>query len=616
MRIIAPASVFFAALAVPASCQGIPFPNPPYFPPNASSGAQPSASSSSLPNPQWGNLLGNLLYFYEAQRSGNLTGTNTRVPWRNSSCVNDGHDVGLDLSGGYYDAGDYIKATFPLSFTLMSICWGGLDYGKGYDSTNQTAYLDAMVRYGLDYLIKAHSAPSNLYVLVGSTNLDDAYWGGDLNIPTDRPSYAVNDTHPGTDVAAGTAAAFAACSALYAGQGFGGSYSAPASLKDTTYAATLLQHAQQLHSFAVNATGGQRTYQTSVPAVAQSYGSSTFGDELTISALFLAWANQSTAYFQEALGYYKQYQLAGQNSVFNWDSKTPGVFVLFSQIAQSSLSSLAGNLGPWQTECERYFDYILNNQGSTRGGLLYYDGDSNDASLNPALNAAMLLERYSSMASSSGKMSSYRVGLAYWQIADPDAYYVLSELRPSPARLRAGEQSHVRQVVLLASSAMPVFLMSAVPYVVGSNPNSPSNPHSAMASGGNDIGNIDTSPAEEAYVLYGAVIGGPDQHDRFFDIRSDWPETEVALDYNAPMLTLAAMHAANDTADPYFTRLQAGAYVKPGGSPCDSAISGGCGGPHLSKGAIIAMAVVLSVVGVVILGLLIWYIRSLRSRGK
>lgn len=67
------------------------------------------------------------------------------------------------------------------------------------------------------------------------------------------------------------------------------------------------------------------------------------------------------------------------------------------------------------------------------------------------------------------------------------------------------------------------------PYVVGSNPNSPANPHSAMASGGNDLSRIDTSPPQEAYILYGAVVGGPDDKDRFYDIRSDWPETEVGL---------------------------------------------------------------------------------------
>ena len=48
-----------------------------------------------------------------------------------------------------------------------------------------------------------------------------------------------------------------------------------------------------------------------------------------------------------------------------------------------------------------------------------------------------------------------------------------------------------------------------------------------MASGGNNTKDIDNSPPEEAYILYGAVVGGPDQKDRFYDIRSDWPETEV-----------------------------------------------------------------------------------------
>jgi len=66
-----------------------------------------------------------------------------------------------------------------------------------------------------------------------------------------------------------------------------------------------------------------------------------------------------------------------------------------------------------------------------------------------------------------------------------------------------------------------------VPYIVGVNPNSPKNPHSALASGGFDVDKIDTDPAQEAYVLYGAVVGGPDRRGRFYDIRSDWPQTEV-----------------------------------------------------------------------------------------
>lgn len=78
-------------------------PSTAYLPPSADTGAVPS-NSTSIPNPQWSNLLGNLIYFYDAQRSGKLPDSN-RVSWRNDSCLDDGKDAGLDLSGGYYDAG-------------------------------------------------------------------------------------------------------------------------------------------------------------------------------------------------------------------------------------------------------------------------------------------------------------------------------------------------------------------------------------------------------------------------------------------------------------------------------------------------------------------------------
>jgi len=238
----------------------------------------------------------------------------------------------------------------------------------------------------------------------------------------------------------------------------------------------------------------------------------------------------------------------------------------------------------WLQEAESYFDRIVKKQSQgylTQGGLLFYPGDSTDASLNPALSAAMLFTRYAQIASTSDKKRSYL------NFAQSQLDYALGKNPMS------------------------------VPYIVGCNPNSPSNPHSALASGGNNIGDIDTSPAQEAYILYGGVVGGPDKFDDFYDIRSDWPETEVALDSNAAMLTLAAMHVLNDTADPYFTSLQAGEYQKhrPQGTPCDAAILSGCAS-RLSKGANIAMAVVLSVVGTFLMTLAVWCFVLFIKRGK
>ncbi|OJA20892.1 hypothetical protein AZE42_00902 [Rhizopogon vesiculosus] len=547
----------------------VPLPEPPFLPQNASAGASPS--SGGIPNPQWSSLLGNLLYFYEAQRSGKLPSAK-RVKWRNDSALTDGQDVKLDLTGGYYDA-DYIKCTFPLSFTVMSICWGATDFGKGYDLANQTPYLDDMLRWSLNWLIKAHAANNTLFVQIA--NGENPYWGGDQGIPLPRPSYQINDTSPGTDAAAGTAAAFAACSNLYANRIFSNSYSGPATLQNTTYAATLLEHAQQLFTFATSASGGLRVYQDSVPEAGKAYASSGYGDELAMAALFLSWATNSSSLYQQAQGYWQQYSLSNYNGVFNWDDKTPGLPVLFAQIAQAN-PSFGGNASTWQTVAEKYFDGIVYSGGpgyQTHGGLLYYDGDSKDASLNPALNAAMLLTRYVPLASTQSKKNDY------WNYAKAQVSYALGN-NPMQA-----------------------------PYIVGTNPNSPQNPHSALASGGNNISNINTYPAQEAYILYGAVVGGPDKYDRFFDIRGDWPETEAALDYNAPMLTLAAMHVLNDTADPFYTSLKAGAYdsKKPQGMPCDDVYTEGCGGPQLSEGGQIALGAILGLTGLAIFSLLAWW---------
>jgi len=45
------------------------------------------------------------------------------------------------------------------------------------------------------------------------------------------------------------------------------------------------------------------------------------------------------------------------------------------------------------------------------GGLLFFDGDSDPASLNPALNTAMLLYRYAPIATSNDKTIKYMVGI-------------------------------------------------------------------------------------------------------------------------------------------------------------------------------------------------------------
>lgn len=41
------------------------------------------------------------------------------------------------------------------------------------------------------------------------------------------------------------------------------------------------------------------------------------------------------------------------------------------------------------------------------------------------------------------------------------------------------------------------------------------------------------APGENPNLLYGALVGGPDQNDQYSDDRSDYVHNEVAVDFNA-----------------------------------------------------------------------------------
>lgn len=362
-------------LAVGATAQLSP--SPTYSPPSATAG---TVASSSTPNTQWSNVLGNALWFYDAQRSGNLSESvyGNRVSWRNDSALQDGSDWGIDLTGGWYDAGDYIKCTFPLGFTMFNLAWGALSHGHGFDLASQTAYLDSTLRWGYTWLSKAHPSDDVLYVQVGDSAVDNDYWGGDQDIPDPRPAYPVNASSPGTDIWASTAAAFALGSLLYSSNATWNPTSSYAqasdpSLKDQALSSELLRHAETLYNVA-NTTTPMALYSDSVTAAASAYASSGYGDDLCLAALSLAMATNNSQYYSDAYNqYYKGFHLSGSNQAYTWDSKYPAVYTLFVEIATArpALAEGAGldaNLTGWQGEAERYFDGIVNQ--TIRNGYL------------------------------------------------------------------------------------------------------------------------------------------------------------------------------------------------------------------------------------------------------
>ena len=76
------------------------------------------------------------LLFYECQRSGPLPKTN-RIYWRHDSMLDAGKDVGIDLTGGYYDAGDNVKYNFPAASSMTLLAWSGIEFKEAYKKAGQ-----------------------------------------------------------------------------------------------------------------------------------------------------------------------------------------------------------------------------------------------------------------------------------------------------------------------------------------------------------------------------------------------------------------------------------------------------------------------------------------------
>ncbi|KAE8684412.1 Endoglucanase 3 [Hibiscus syriacus] len=116
---------------------------------------------------------------------------NQQVSWRTNSGLSDGSLDHVDLTGGYYDAGDNVST---------------LEYGKRMGPQLQDAR--AAIRWATDYLLKcARAKPGKLYVGVGDPNVDHKCWQRPEDMNTVRTVYSVSPSNPGSDVAGEMAAA-------------------------------------------------------------------------------------------------------------------------------------------------------------------------------------------------------------------------------------------------------------------------------------------------------------------------------------------------------------------------------------------------------------------------
>lgn len=447
-------------------------------PPRATIGMTPVGTATSPPNPSTGKFnyaeaLQKAIYFYEAQRSGKLP-ANNRVSWRGDSALNDGADNGVDLTGGWYDAGDNVKFGFPMASSATVLAWGVVDYRDGYIRSGQLDEILANIKWATDYFLKAHTSDQEFWVQVGDGNTDHNWWGSAEVMQMSRPSYKVDASCPGSDVTGETAAALAAASMAFRAT-------------DGAYADRLLANARSLYQFADTYKG---KYSDCVTAAANFYQSySGYWDELTWGAIWLYRATGEESYLTKAKDYFSQLNADQRyNSTFTWDDKTFGCAVLLAKITGQP---------SYQTDVENWLNYwTVGYKGEqvhyTPGGLAWFN---QWGTLRYTADTAFVALVYSDWLSDTAKKALYH-DFAVRQID-----YMLGD--------------NPRQ-----SS-----------YEIGFGNNPPTQPHHRNAHG-SWAANINT-PAQTRHILYGALVGGPDENDQYTDDRTNYMTNEVSTDYNA-----------------------------------------------------------------------------------
>ncbi|CAO2829897.1 unnamed protein product [Amaranthus hypochondriacus] len=464
----------------------------------------------------YGDALSKSLLYFEAQRSGRLP-YNQRVSWRHHSALTDGLQQGVDLVGGYYDAGDHVKFGLPMAFTVTMLSWGVIQYGSEIEESGQLEHAYEAIKWATDYFIKAHTNPNVLWVEVGDGDTDHYCWQRPEDMTTSRQAYKIDEENPGSDVAGETAAAMAAASIVFR-------------KINPNYSYLLLRHAKQLFEFGDKYRG---KYDESLEVVRNYYASvSGYKDELLWAALWLYKATDNQHYLQYTLQNAHSFGGIGWSiSEFSWDVKFAGlqIFVATQLLADKKHEQHRTILEQYHSKGKYYLCSCLNknkngsNVERTPGGLLFVRQWNN---MQYVSSAVFLLTIYS------------------------DYLQITNQVLKCPD----GQVTHAE---------MLNFAKSQVDYILGSNPmnisylvgygeNYPKRVHHRGASivsyrennafigctqgYDNWYARLDGNPN----VVVGALVGGPDFQDNFTDDRGNYMQTEACTYNTAPLVGVFA----------------------------------------------------------------------------
>lgn len=426
----------------------------------------------------YGEALQKGITFYYAQRAGDLP-EEYPLNWRGDAFnfeleqENGQYDVDAGILNRYMDAGDTVTFVLPITSAMTLMTWSGIEFEDGFRDSNQMDELMDTLRWHADWCVAAHPEPNVFVGQIGQGPESHAFWGP-AEIHTEAVGYRpkiwwLTPDNPGSEPVGEASAFLAAASILFQEE-------------DAAYAATLLQHARELYSFA---NTYRATYNNAIPNISSYYNSySGYMDELAWSAAWLYRATGESSYLDDAR---EHFAAASPNPNWSqsWGGKINGAACL--------LAGLTGE-AQFRNAVEQHLDHWQPGGGVTytSGGLAWLD---TWGSLRYAANTSFIAFAYAEM------------------VGDPDGRY------------RSFGESQIN------------YMLGDNPrnssYVCGFGVNPPVRPHHVHAHG--SWNNQISDPNPNRHRLWGALVGGPASADDFdyVDDRSDYVANEVSCDYNA-----------------------------------------------------------------------------------
>lgn len=496
----------------------------------------------------YAEALQKALFFEEAQRSGAVAGR-TRVAWRGDAHLADGQDLGWNLAGGWYDAGDHVKWNASMSFYAATLAWSATEYPAGYQTTGQMPFLLAALRGLSTYYAQClhYTDPADVrtyrialdvsYTQDPATNpnpLDPANAYGDEHsyaaahevmdqlFPV-RPTYYADFERPQSGNVAAMAAALAAASCVLRANGDPATADADLALAGKLYRfATTFRPAHQAHPDTYKNDRNQ-------PVPLTGYGVDDKGS-LCWAALWLHRAAGlqnpafGDAYLREALALGAEFKFEVHNNLYGIGSYKLASYVLLTQYypagppAGSNYPYAGGSVNWLREQVE------ANLSGAA-------DGDA-------GLNSSVLAVSPGGLVVLGDEWGTLRHATSQGFVA-----FVYADHLPA-GPLQAKYRAYGQRQLDYALGRNP----RQRSYVLGWQPagtTAVAKPLHATAHGiwagfEHDIpGRPEYQPAAR-HTLYGALLGGPDRFDNYYPLDGnarpgveEAGQTEVAIDYNA-----------------------------------------------------------------------------------